>query len=229
MKKQDLTSGMIAELRDGNKYNILANYKSFDDCIHPLRFECIGSRGISYDDDYSHDLLHCNDSKFDIVKIYSRSGSNLFGESRDDTGKLLWKRKEIKDDKCNELSDIPNFVDGWQARLACIDTDRLVRHLQACKDTLIDYRGTCKLNGNYRCCHLCKSSDVAYGTDLNNCKICPFHIFVDSRCTNFAENQFNSDLTMKINRDPKWVSYRIRSLTRWISKIDEELNSRPQC
>lgn len=66
MKKSDLKSGAIVELRNGDKYMLLLNTKNSycKNCLISL-----DDGGYLNFDDYNDDLKICYDSEYDIVKI----------------------------------------------------------------------------------------------------------------------------------------------------------------
>ena len=98
MKKSDLKSGAIVEIRKGNKYMLLLDTKNqyCKNCLISL-----DNRGYLNFDGYNKKLKNCSDKDYDIMKVCQNDyvGDNfkkhiIKEDVLDDEGKWTWIREE---------------------------------------------------------------------------------------------------------------------------------------
>ena len=115
MKKSDLRTGMIVELRDGKEYVVF-----IDVCTtqyisdHYINENNYNSLIVNGDNclwqslkDYKEDLCNDNSKSYDIMKIYVPEHPYAFMKIsyEKENRKLIWERKEFKEMTMKELEE----------------------------------------------------------------------------------------------------------------------------
>lgn len=112
MKKSDLQSGMIVQLRNGSKMMIIKRKNSI------LAFNENEWLDLN---DYSHSLLYEDDNTLDIIKIYEAFDEYRIIPKFWNEAKLIWKERELKEIKIDEdlinlLKDLKKKHEGIYSR-----------------------------------------------------------------------------------------------------------------
>lgn len=88
MKKSDLKTGYLVEIRDGSLYNVVLNNVSMKGKENTL----VGRYGIIDLEGYNEDMIDADLESLDIVKVYLTPNS-YFGYTTYNC-ELLWEREE---------------------------------------------------------------------------------------------------------------------------------------
>ena len=93
MKKSDLKSGAIVELRNGDKYML---FLDVENSYTKNMLVSLKDGGYLDFDDYNDDLKDCSNAKYDIVKICQNDyiGNNFRDHVINDTDNWTWVREE---------------------------------------------------------------------------------------------------------------------------------------
>ena len=96
MKKSDLKTGMIVELRDGQKGMILESVGEFGTLIQ-------GRNGWASLSRYNNDLtVRCPSNSLDVIRVYRPNRISQIVQARWEAQELVWEREEPRSTSIKE-------------------------------------------------------------------------------------------------------------------------------
>ena len=100
MTLNDLKTGMIVTIRDGNSYIVMRDFIDSGDVLAGLSCSNIISGTWISLSSYNQDMTHSAFPNLDIVNVYA---SSVY--SADTPKKLLWERKEYKEVTMSDIEE----------------------------------------------------------------------------------------------------------------------------
>lgn len=98
MKKSELKTGHIVEIRDGSRYFFMK------DCVYDSDHCGIGSDGRNWRSSWlNEDLTSYITDDSTVMRVYECPPYKLFKPAREDDMTLIWERKEVEEMTIEEI------------------------------------------------------------------------------------------------------------------------------
>lgn len=100
MTLNDLKTGMIVKIRNGNSYIVMRDFIDYGDILAGLSCNNVISNTWTSLLSYNQDMTHSSIPNIDIMSVYASSAY-----SADTTTRLLWERNEYKEVTMKEIEE----------------------------------------------------------------------------------------------------------------------------
>lgn len=102
MTKSDLRTGMVVQLRTGNRYIVYKNTTGNDLICNSTFYN---TRELT---EYNESMCSCVNNSFDIVKVWNPRESNDYGDAYANLD-ILWERHETKKLTVKQVSELLGY------------------------------------------------------------------------------------------------------------------------